>query len=476
MVQSESQPRPAARPDARERPRLGRRALLAGGTIAAALGVAAMAILAAPARTARPAPPSPEQPGASQDAADATPTHTPMPAATPSEAPAAPTEPAPSTPTPDPKASQRTTFEAFLEPLATEARQRRLERRAADPAEYDRRIDPALNRDRVNFLLYGYGVTYETGGDGVVIGSHTVVSVHARRSTVDVVSLTHDLLAPEIERYQRARGKTIKGARIDGAYATGGFDLQRLVVEDATGLSVDFQLNMDEQFIRHLVDTSFGTIEVDNPLEFETQPFILDGVKHDGKRFPQGKVRLDGFETMRYMKALAVAYDRRIERNVRKHLVFRALLREVEAHCANPLWLVGAGALLAGELRSGRLLGDFQVDDLILRNLGGLVEIARTRVARGDSRGSAVPELGASLYVVHPMVGDGGVWWLWEEAMVNNPRILADLKSGAYPDDALEIPIHGDPDAADLAAGYWQSVRALVKKTLPHQTDSLPPG
>jgi len=404
--------------------------------LAAALGLS-------PTATATPAPP------------EATPTAAPAPSATGQ---------------PEMGMGKKSPLEAFLEPLIKEAQARRRERRAGDPTGYDRRIDQRLNQDRVNVLLFGYGVTYESR-DGAIIGSHTVVSINTRTTTVDVVSLTHDVLAPEIERYHRARGEVMKGTKIDGAYATGGFDLQRLVVEDATGFSVDFQLNVDELFVKHLVDTSFGKIEVDNPQDFDALPFILEGQTYGEKHFPKGKLELDGFEAMRYMKALSKAYDRKIERNVRKHLVFRALAEAVEAHHTSPLWLVVTGGLLASEIKDGRLRGDFQIDDLVLKNLGTIAEIVRSRAASGASREPVVPRFDTSLYVVNPLAGDGGVWWIWEEAMVNNPRLLADLRGGAYPDEAIEIPVGGDPDAPDLVGHYWRSVRALVEKTVPHQTE-----
>jgi anionic cell wall polymer biosynthesis LytR-Cps2A-Psr (LCP) family protein len=153
-----------------------------------------------------------------------------------------------------------------LEILTDDAHTRRQARMTVD-SDYGRRVDGALNGGRINVLLYGYGESHEPPStEHVVIGSITIVSIGAQDPTVDLVSLTHDIRAPEIERYLLATGiYDGKAVRIDQAYPVGGFALTRETLEDATGLAIDYQLAFDDSFIVDFIDQLFGTIVADVP-------------------------------------------------------------------------------------------------------------------------------------------------------------------------------------------------------------------
>src|SRR6185437_14489132 len=64
------------------------------------------------------------------------------------------------TPPPTPTPVPLDAFQSLIRPFFVQAQQRRDSRRAADPS-YDRRVDPDLNRGRINFGILGYGPTYE---------------------------------------------------------------------------------------------------------------------------------------------------------------------------------------------------------------------------------------------------------------------------------------------------------------------------
>ena len=86
--------------------------------------------------------------------------------------------------------SGKTTF-------AKEAERRRAELAKTDP-DHSRRIDKALNDGRVNFLLFGYGETHEPPAtEKAIIGSQTIISYDTHTRKADIISLTHDIRAPE---------------------------------------------------------------------------------------------------------------------------------------------------------------------------------------------------------------------------------------------------------------------------------------
>jgi hypothetical protein len=63
------------------------------------------------------------------------------------------------------------------------------------------------------------------------------------------------------------RGKPSLPIKIDQAYSVGGFDLMRRTVEDATGLSIDFQTVFQDSMLINLVDDVLANVEIDNPAD-----------------------------------------------------------------------------------------------------------------------------------------------------------------------------------------------------------------
>ena len=89
--------------------------------------------------------------------------------------------------------------------------------------------------------------------------------------------------------------------------------------------------------------------------------------------------------------------------------------------------------------------------------------------AKGEGCDLGASRIGKTLYVVDPTVGDGGVQWVSMEVLTN-PIAKRDLASGVYPEVGvgMELPISSNP-YGDLIAGYWPSVRRLVKLKLTPQ-------
>src|SRR5437870_713058 len=197
--------------------------------------------------------------------------------------------------TPTRLVSSDTQFERVLRPLLLEAKRHRQANAAADPA-YWTRLNPKLNATRLNFLLFGYGETHEPPlTERAFIGSLTIFSYDYASRQIDLVSLTHDIRAPEIERYLHDQTQQPVGPiKIDRAYSTGGFELMRHTIEDATGLAIDYQLAFRESAIAGATDSVFGGLDVDVPLGFKVNGFYLDGDKYPGGEFSKGHQRLNG--------------------------------------------------------------------------------------------------------------------------------------------------------------------------------------
>ena len=358
-----------------------------------------------------------------------------------------------------------TLVDTLINPFAGEAYRRRDERARRD-SDYTRRVDQKLNQGRINFLLFGYGETHEPPiAVDVVIGSLSIVSYDLRTGRADIVSLTHDTRAPEIERFLAQRGRQALPTKIDQAYSVGGFDLMRKTVEDATGLSIDFQIAFKDSLLLNLVDGVFGAIEIDNPADFKVQPFYLDGKLFEEGRFGKGRQQLNGAQTIQYIKALTAHHDPSLERNVRKVIVFRALLDGMNQRCHDRDFWLRVSSFVVGQSSSRAIQYDFDPLSLLVTSLPDVISSA-ARFAKGEGCDLGASRIGKTLYVVDPTVGDGGVQWLSMEVLTN-PIAEKDVASGVYPQvgEGIELAINGNP-YGDLVTQYWPSVRSLVKQSL----------
>lgn len=357
-------------------------------------------------------------------------------------------------------ASTDSLFDALIAPLVREAQRRRAETARRDP-EFYKRVDRALNEGRINVLLFGYGETHEPPlTERALIGSHTLISYNTRTHQADIISFTHDIRAPEIEREVIKRGGKPPALRMDNAYNVGGFHLQRKMIENATGLAVDYQIVFRDAVLQRLIDQVFDGVVVNVPIAFDVHPFYLDGVKYPGGHFAQGEQKLDGRQVIQFIKTVPVAegeYPKEIEHNARKALVFEGLLRAVnEKYTARAFWLKGA-AFIAGEFFTGAVVCDFDPLALVVQTITTMPNASFTREL-------TLPKINRSLYIVDAAHGDGGVQWVNANA-AENPITQKDIEAGVYITLAMAVPLNANP-YGDLVTGYWTSVRTLVKETL----------
>jgi LytR_cpsA_psr family len=357
-----------------------------------------------------------------------------------------------------------TLFNRLLMPFVDEAQNRRQTRSRTDPG-YLTRVDPELAADRINFLLFGYGETYEPPFKSEIIGAYTIVSFDTRTGKADLIALTHDLRAPEIERVLEDTGHQVGAVKIDQAYDVGSFDLMRRTVEDATGLPIDFQISFRDVLIKKLVDEVFGQVEVQVPEEFYAAPFYLDGEWYQGAHFIRGNQWMNGTRVIQFIKTLESGNVQSFQRNSRKELVLAALLDAVTAQCADrALWVKLSGLVLQERL-SGDVAYDFDPVALLAGNLGRLA--SGLQASPPDRAcGFGGPRIDRSTYIVDPQSGDGGVRWVQSDATVNAVT-QKDIAAGVYGAGGLgvAVPLDGNP-YGDLVADYWPSVRVLVKQTI----------
>src|SRR5579859_3509415 len=359
-----------------------------------------------------------------------------------------------------------TQFERVLRPMLLEAKRKRQASAAADPT-YWKRIDPHLNSTRLNFLLFGYGETHEPPlTERAFIGSLTVFSYDYATREIDLVSLTHDIRAPEIERYLHSQGQAQVGPiKIDRAYPTGGFNLMRRTIEDATGLAIDFQLAFKESAIAGATDDVFGGLVVDVPLTFKVNAYYLDGQKFPAGEFQKGPQKLTGTQVIQFIKTVPVEehYDPSLEHNARKHLVFRSLRDAMKEHSGDVGFLGRAALFFSSQVAQDSIAYDFDLRSLVVDNLRSMmVDLAHPGPTNRDD---AVPRVVRTLYVVDPASGDGGVQWVQANAHTNGVT-QRDIAQHRYGELAMEVPYHGDPYADDLAGQYWPDVRNLIATRL----------
>jgi hypothetical protein len=367
-------------------------------------------------------------------------------------------------PTPTSVAFNESEFERVLHPLLLEAKKRRRTNALSDPM-YWKRLDPHLNATRLNFLLFGYGETHEPPNtERAFIGSLTIFSYDYTTHQIDLVSLTHDIRAPEAERYIHDQGQAQVGPiKIDRTYSIGGFSLMRKTIEDATGLAIDYQLAFKESAIQGATDSVFGGLDVDVPLGFRVNGFYLDGVKYPSGIFQQGPQRLNGIQVIQFIKTVPVEqhYDPALEHNARKHLVFRSIMNALKEHSGDVAFLGRAALFFGGQVAHDSIAYDFDLRTLVVDNLRSLM----TDFGRPGASDGSMPGVLRTMYVVDPASGDGGVQWVQANAH-DNPFTRRDLDQHVYGELAMEVPYHGDPYATDLPTSYWLDVRHLVASRL----------
>lgn len=386
-------------------------------------------------------------------------------------------------------------FNILLEPFIREAEVRRTKRAKEDP-EYSRRVDAELNTGRVNFLIFGYGETYEPPAitePGTIIGSPSLISINYLTGEMQIISLTHDIRAPEVEKALGTLGKRLPGSakKIDQAYLdskVGNLELMRLTLENATGLAIDFQFAFSDIAIQKLIDNVFQGIEVDVPVEMELAPYYYQGTLHDEKkrRFSKGKVKLNGQEVVGYIKAIPTVnpgekitdgrppYSPPMEHNKRKMNVIEGLMSTTRARFS-PGLLKTINDYFDGEAKTKEMEFDFNYRELLGKGLlNAIGEWAKSSLPGGKSLDASLPEITGERYLVDRCCSTDPEntpvhWHYWSPQVPGEEKLGEDYLSKKVYDQsremAYEVPYGGNP-YGDLIDDYWFGVRTYIKKFL----------
>lgn len=360
-----------------------------------------------------------------------------------------------------------TFIDQFITPFWKEAQKRREDRILVEPSS-NFRIDWELGEKRFNILLLGFGETHEPPlTERAEIGSLTIASFDMSSSPLrlDLISFTHDIRAPEIERYKKERGNWDGNPiKIFRAYPDGGFILLRKVMENASGLPIDYQITFDDGSLKELTDDVFEGVDVEVPMSFTALPFYLDGQKYPEGIFEKGRERMDGLRVLQFIKTVPQvksSYPKELEHNFRKHLFLKGLASKLKENKANPMFLWRSFQFLRGESIDGEISADFDLRSLLLGNLlnftpdiGGIFSQKEEEV---------FPEIRKSIYIVDSAHGDGGVQWVNAS---QSPAVRSELSRKFYPDGSFEVPQNANPNAEDLITGYWRSTRDRIKTLL----------
>lgn len=355
-------------------------------------------------------------------------------------------------------------FDQFIQPLLDESAHRRADWLATDP-EYVHRVDADLNAQRLNVALLGYGEEHDqTYGDTGI--SVTILSLNLQSWDMMSISLSRDIRAPELE--DRSVTEPPRWPMtLRAAYHSGGFSRVRQVLEDATGLSIDFQVLMKDVLLRNYLDDVSGPVDLVVPQDFATNVYRLDGVDHPPDFIGAGRQTLSTDKAMTFVLGeVEDPQGRADERSYRKDLLLRTLSCEArERFAAHDVgFALNLAKFSVGELRGQDLSSDFDFG-LLSNGLSGLAQSFLT--ARGDVD-ATFPQLGSGReLVIHDLAfGDGGVRRVHYMALdpdgSESPLVAQEIAMGSLAPYML-IPQGGNPYAEDLVRDYWSSVRTLIR-------------
>ncbi len=368
--------------------------------------------------------------------------------------------------------------DVLLRPLIAEAILRR-EVRAKNNPDYLHRIDAELGRGRLNVLIFTSGETHEPPLDWAIIASPSIISIDYVNGAIDTVSLTHDIRAPEVAEVLGIKGQPRSAQRIDQALLNdkvGGFDLTRRVLENATGLSMDFQIHSNDTAIQKLVDNVFHGVTVYVPIRMELGAYYYKRVKYDegGRVYFPGKHTMDGRSLVGFIKAIPTvgpkdeSYSPLMEHNVRKALVFEAIQNSVKTKWSAQ-FLFEVMTYAVDVISSKDVTYDFDHNDLIVRNIGNIVPEVAESVLTGRKLQTELPALRKQIYIVDLCCSTdpGNMPVHWANWIGPGEEIIRqDWKNGVFQEGlGYQVPYGANP-YGDLVTEYWQRVRAYVRKSL----------
>lgn len=220
--------------------------------------------------------------------------------------------------------------------IGTLIEQQRQAREISDPG-YANRVDKDLNKDRVNFLVFGYGEEHGEAYNDFG-GSISIVSYDLKTGKIGTISLSRDIRAPELERMlidpNSGEKRSLGPATLREVYKRGGFEGMREIAEKATGLSIDHQMVMKDTAIRDYLAQVSGPVDVDINKPHLSGPFRIGGKEFPGGvEFQPGKQRLSPELAIRYLLAEDINPQGKVdERAYRKTPVMEGMVESTKTN------------------------------------------------------------------------------------------------------------------------------------------------
>lgn len=316
----------------------------------------------------------------------------------------------------------RTYFEKYVYPALYEVAKARRESKAESDPDFWHRVDGPLNTNRVNFVVLG------KGSEGVLTDSMQIMSLDIINNQIRVIAVPRGVVAPEISAF---RGEH-RYYMANQAHVNGGMELTERMLEDATGLSCDFGILVDMQFLSRAVENLFG-----NSLEV-CIPWDIYDVNMGN--FRAGLQNLTGEEILRVSRARY--YGTYFDRDVVQQYVLKAMLRRARSE-------VSAGALSASKFMANSVLflqreqsqGNIETNfdtGVFIDIAGQLAKEVVTGGAGGEASGFGMPAFSAR----------------YEFSTENN---------WDSSDTTRRRPVGGNPQAQNLVGDYWFSSRREVR-------------
>ncbi len=333
--------------------------------------------------------------------------------------------------------SNRAIIEA-LRPLFSQAMMVR-EARGKDP-EVVQRIDPELNKNRVNFLLVGIGSERDMQlTDTIMMVSYSLID-----NSLDLVSIPRDLHAPEIDRHLIAAGQNPGVFAINVAYSAGGFGLERKVIEDATGLYVDYITKFRNDALSKVVEKTLGSLELDVKEDVYEPEWVPGGRTFEVKK---GKRRLSSDDVYKFIVSRRTSGD--VDRAGRAQQVvgaiidsFKAKLTDKNTSLASKTSFVVDILNCIKELNDTKLMeNDSDILGIVLNNI--LAEPKALQIFSEDNDGK-MPSMRASVIDF-----TNGLYYADPERLSKRQHLLT-VEGGDY-------------KAQDLVTGYWARIRAVIE-------------
>ncbi len=363
-------------------------------------------------------------------------------------------------------------FIQALRPFINQSLERRAVRKKTEP-DYGVRIDDALNLNRVNFLLFGYS---EEHGEGYLDfgGSPSVLSYNAVTGVASFISFTRDLYAPELK--DKIPGQTEIMRHV---FVAGGFPLLRTVLENATGLVMDYQAVMKDTVLFNFIDQITGPISVTVASPHDGGTFRFNGIDQPGRIIPAGQQTMDALTAMAFLESEDQhPAGRADDRSYRKSVIYAAVAQAVQQRPADTAFVFKLRDFIEQQVKSSDLMLDFPLD-LTARAVQSMASIASGLLTQKGDLQLAFPEFDENHVIVisDPQFGDpqSGVSRVFELKQ----RSTLQLVNGAtgHPDPAWTLAAAQSlPDWVQLAEGnpktnnppqnYWASVRSHIKTRL----------